>query len=327
MLLGEVAQGRGVVAELFGVGLAAGRVAVDVPVRRAVDAVGVGRLVAAALELAPDEMLEVVLDRLDLFLVRKDDVLGREEGGLAEAGIVAGQGVDHAVEEDVRVLDRPGDLGRHVVGPVDAVPPFRRVLDLLARDEEGRPLLDQRLQRLGDEELEEGPAAAVVDDRQHVLAEPAEDRLVDAVARDGLAEGPDRRLIGEFGPDLLDPGLRVQREARREVLGHGHPRDDADVEEPRLVKQGAELVVALRPTGTGSRRSTRLPGLARGRELERRVGLAPSPALFRRAAPAGVDEDPAARPAAPVPVFELRPGTDGHEEVGRGARGADEIDE
>ncbi len=68
MLFREVAQGRGVVAELLGVGAAPGRIAVDVPVRRPVDAVRVRRLVAAALELAPDEVFEVVLDRRDLLL-------------------------------------------------------------------------------------------------------------------------------------------------------------------------------------------------------------------------------------------------------------------
>ncbi len=103
-------------------------------------------------------------------------------------------------------------------GAVHAVPPLRRVLDLLRVDEERRALLDQRLERLGDEELEIRLAAAVVVDRQHVLAELPERDLVHVRVRRAAdhrrRERRDRRLRRELGGHRVDLRLRVQREPR-----------------------------------------------------------------------------------------------------------------
>ena len=327
MLLGQIAQRRRAGGELLGVGLAPRRVAVDVPVRRAVDAVRIGALVVAALQPSPDEVLQVILQRLDLLRVGEGDVLRCQIRRFAEARIVAGQSVDHAVQEDVRVVDGPGDLRLHVVWPVDSVPPLRRVLDLLLVDDEGRALLDQGFHRLGDEKFEIGLAPAVVPDRQHVLAELPEGHFVDVVVGFGRAEGLDRRLIGELGLDCLDLGLGVQRKACRQILRDRHARHDADVEEPRLVNHLAQFLVAVGPLHAEA-----VGGLAAGPagrgQVQSGMGLAPGAALLRAAAAARMDIDlRAAAAAAAARILELGSGADRHQQERRGARGAHEVEE
>ena len=67
VLLVQILQRGRAGGQVFGIILAPPRVAVDEPVGRAVDPVRIRPLVVAALEPAPDEVLDVVLERLNLF--------------------------------------------------------------------------------------------------------------------------------------------------------------------------------------------------------------------------------------------------------------------
>src|SRR5215510_768048 len=54
-------------------------------------------------------------------------------------------------------------------------------------------------------------------------------------------------LGGKLGLNGLDPALRVKRECRRQVLGHGHSGDNSNVERAFLKKDAPDLIVRFRP--------------------------------------------------------------------------------
>ena len=54
-------------------------------------------------------------------------------------------------------------------------------------------------------------------------------------------------VLGEFGRHGLDRGPGVQGEFGGEVLGHGHARDDADVEQAFLEEDVPHLIIGPRP--------------------------------------------------------------------------------
>ena len=116
MLLAQVAQRRRAVCQAFGIGLAPRRIAIHVPVRRTVDAIRVRPLIVSTLQAAPDEVLQVVLERLDFLADRgRLTFLAARYGAFERPGSSQVKSVHHAVQEDVRILDRARDLGRHVV--------------------------------------------------------------------------------------------------------------------------------------------------------------------------------------------------------------------
>jgi len=321
VFLGEILD-RPAVVRRVGQLAAQIHVAAGVPLARAIDAVRIRPFVIGALESTPDEVLEVVFERVDLPLVRVGDVLGGDVGRLAQAGVVAGEDVDHAVEEDVGILDGARDPVFHVVGAVDAVPPLGGILDLLLVDDEGGALLDEGFQCFGNEELEVGFAPAVVDDRQHVLSTLVEGDFVDMMVGLWLAERSDRGCFGEFGADRFDVRHRVERDAGREVLGDGHARDNAHVEQSVLIDQVAQFSVAvgkLNAEGVGFA----LPG----GEVERGVFLAPS--AFGDAAAADERMDVGRCPAASAAAgeFEFGAGPGGQQHEWRSAGGAHPVDE
>ena len=112
------------------------RIAVCHPVGGAVDAIGVGRFLIGALELAPDEVFQVVFHRGDLGRIGVDHVFGGHKRRLAEGRIVASQHVAPPVVEPVGVIGPPQHLLLHVVHRIEAVVPPGAVTVLLMVDNE-----------------------------------------------------------------------------------------------------------------------------------------------------------------------------------------------
>ena len=112
-------------------------------------------------------MADVIVDGRDLALIGIGDVLGGDVGRLAQSGIIAG---DDVGIEGVGIVGAAEDLLALVPVRDQAVLPPGWIAVLLTVDQEARPLLDQGLQRLGDEELEDGRLLAGVSDRQQILS-------------------------------------------------------------------------------------------------------------------------------------------------------------
>ena len=67
--------------------------AISFPIGNAIDRVRI-RLVRGLLQATPNEILDVVIERLDFALHRKLGILGGEVSGLAKAGIVTRHFID-----------------------------------------------------------------------------------------------------------------------------------------------------------------------------------------------------------------------------------------
>ena len=97
-------------------------------------------------------MLQVILQALDFLLVGEADVFLGDIRRLAEAGIVAGQRINHAAEKNVRVVNRAHDVVLIMsYGPNTPSHHLDGIANLLAVDDEGTALFDERFQRFGDE--------------------------------------------------------------------------------------------------------------------------------------------------------------------------------
>ncbi|BDI32458.1 hypothetical protein CCAX7_45090 [Capsulimonas corticalis] len=102
----------------------------DFPIRNAVDGVRVGLLVRL-LKAAPDEVLDVILDGVDLALIGIVDVFCRDIPRFAERGVVAGDGVGPQAVQIVRTAQ---DLTLHVPLGKEAVVPLGGIAVLLVRN-------------------------------------------------------------------------------------------------------------------------------------------------------------------------------------------------
>ena len=189
---------------LIRVCLATFRVAIDEPVGRAVNAIGIRLFFVRTLQFAPHELLEVILQAFDFRAAWKADVLGSDERRFAEPGVVAGQHVYHPVCEDVGIVDRTHDSRLHIVRGVDTVPPFARVAHLLMFDNKRRPLLDERLERLGYEVFKVRAAATVMTDRQHVFTQPLERHFIHVMSWQGFTERRDGGLVRKLRINTFD---------------------------------------------------------------------------------------------------------------------------
>ena len=114
-----------------------------------------------------------------------------------------------------------------------------------------------------------------------------------------------------------------------EVLGHGHARHDADVEQPLVEQDVAHFVV-----GPGPAEAEAVAGRAgrarpAGPSVRFGVRLAPGAARFGAARQRGVDEgqEAAAAPARPRRYSRLGPGQRRHDQIRRLAVGPHEIEE
>jgi len=272
---------------------------VDLPVGDPVDAVGIFFLVRA-LELAPDEIPDMIFQRLDFPGVRIINVLLGEIGRLAEGRIVAGHPV---VFQPVEVIRTPQDRVLHVPFGKQPVVPLGRVAVELTVRQEGRPLLVERFQRLGDEELEpQAPAVLPEADGQPVFAGPGETDFVHMDVRSPFSDVFDLGLGRVLGMEGRGAVLRPERNPGGQVRRQGHARSDLDICQSFVVKDIPDSFIAGRPLelegigGFGIRRE-------RGSDRRARLGLAPVPPEQARglAAGGGVDVD-----AAFVEKFQLR---------------------
>ncbi len=272
--------------------------AVRLPVGDAVDAVG-ERLLRRALQPAPDEVLDVVVERVHLALHRHLRVLRGQERGLAEAGIVARDRVDAPAADAVVVVGAQHHVRVHRPLGQQAVVPERGIARLMRRDER-RALRHQRLERLRAEELEVHAPVVAEAHRQPVLAELREAHLPDlgvTAATDAAQCG----LCGVLGVDTVDALVRAQCDARREIARYGHARRDMHVDEPLLDQDLTRVVVVVRP----AQRECVRP-LGPGRQRQARVGLPPLAAALRRDRARGRGVHEHAVSALRLPVLEPR---------------------
>ena len=288
--------------------------AVCLPVRDTIDAVGEG-FFGGPLQSAPNEVLDVVVEGLDLFLDRGFRILGGKEGRLAQPGVVAGDLVDPPAHDTVVVVGPEHDVRVH--GPLcqEAVVPERGIAVLVGGDE-GRALRDERLQRLGGEELEVHVPVVAETDRETVLAELGEARFIDL----GVAVPPHAAKVGllrVFRVHPVDRLPRAQRESGREIRGNGHAGHHVHIDQPLLDQNVPGVIVVVHPA-----QRERIGLLVAGCERQLRVGLPPVASAFRGRCPRrrGVDEDPVA--ALRFPVFEAGVPVGGDHEVRAHAVGA-----
>ncbi len=228
--------------------------AVRLEVGDAVDGVGI-RLLVGHLHPAPEILADVELEAFDLLLIRKEDVLRGDVRRPRIPGIVVGVGEPRG--ESVAILGAAADLVLLVPVAVHPDVPLRRIGVLVVRDEKRCALLDDGLERLGDEELERRPLAVAVLDTEHVLAKPAEGGAIDGRARRaGGGHALDACRVGMLGRDRRDLLLRTQREHRRQIGRHHHAGNDGHVDlalPDQHVADGGGILCPAEPERIGER--------------------------------------------------------------------------
>ena len=159
----------------LGSGIAA--LAVGFPVRNAIDSIGRG-FVSAALQAAPDKMLEVMVERFDFRLHREPGVLRGQKCRLGQPGIVTRHLIDAPAFDAVIVVRAQQRLAFHVPLRKQTVVPLIRVAVLTSGDK-GRTLADERLYRFCREKLKHHLPTIPISYRQPVLAQAAKPYLID----------------------------------------------------------------------------------------------------------------------------------------------------
>src|SRR5262249_48299507 len=134
-----------------------------------------------ALELSPDKMIQVILDGRDFLRVGKVNVLGCDKWRLRKTRVVASQDVSPPAVKAIRVIRATQYLVLHVIDREQSVIPLCRIAVLLPVSDKPGPLFYQSLERFSREEFQISPPAAIVADRQPVLAQVLECDLVDMV--------------------------------------------------------------------------------------------------------------------------------------------------
>ena len=78
----------------------------------------------------------IIFQSLDFLWIGIADILAGHKRGFTQAGIVAGQDVDHAIQKNIGIVNGTHHFMLHVVRPEDTIPPFIRISYLLTIDNE-----------------------------------------------------------------------------------------------------------------------------------------------------------------------------------------------
>jgi len=145
-----------------------GALTISFPIGDAIDRVRV-RLVRGLLQPAPDEILDVIVERIDFTLHRELGVLGRDVSGLAESRIVARHFIDAPTLNAIVVVGTEQHFRIHVPVGNESVVPLGRIAVLAAR-EKCRALFDQCLERFSGKEFQEHVLVLSISNREPILA-------------------------------------------------------------------------------------------------------------------------------------------------------------
>ena len=144
-------------------------VAVRLPVWNAVNAVSIF-FFSSALQSAPNEMFNVIIERLDFALHRILRVLRREKRRLAQAGIIARHCVNSRARYGRVIVGTDQFLSVHVPIRDKAVVPFAGITMLGSREKRAA-FFDQRLERFGGKKFQKHLLVFSVVNGQAILAE------------------------------------------------------------------------------------------------------------------------------------------------------------
>ena len=147
---------------------------VYVPIRRAINAVWIRRLLVGSLQAAPNKMFQIIFHGSNLGVIGKDLVLRSQIGRLAKSGIITGDEIGANTIIDIGLVRREKFAIFHIVWTVKSVEPFGTVLDLLRFHKEFGPLFHHLLGRKNGEVFEIGLAAAIEMDGERIFAQTTE---------------------------------------------------------------------------------------------------------------------------------------------------------
>ena len=293
-------------------------VAVFFPIGNSVDAVRI-RLVRRPLQTAPDEMLDVIIERFDFPPVGILGLLRREIRRMTQPGVIAGDGVNAKAADAIVIVRAQQQLLVHRPLGDESVVPFGRVAMLAVRDER-RAFLDQRLERFGGKEFQVNVLIVAVTNEQTIFAELRKLHFVQMRVA-FRAQRFDLRLFGKLGVDRFDFLFRAQGELGGEIARQGHARHDLHVDLAFVDENLPDGIVIVGPQKLESI-SLAIAFLSVGRECQTRVGLAPvGPVrLCRRAGNGGMNEH-AITAKARFPIFQRGVSRWHHREVRSHDRG------